>query len=196
MTVPYPLAWPEKIARSRATETGRFRQTLAGASKNVKDSLRLFSQDSGKKIETNSIVVSSNAHLTNMRPTDAGVSVWFVWDGMQICIPVDRYSTVEANLQAIHLIIEARRTELRHGTLALVRASFAGWQMALPAPGSVKRSWREVLGYSATAALSETAIKSAYKTAAKKTHPDQGGSHDAMAEVNRAHDEAMKELRA
>ena len=50
-----------------------------------------------------------------------------------MCIPVDRYNSVEANLQAIHHIIEARRVELRHGTLALVRASFTGFK-ALPAP--------------------------------------------------------------
>jgi hypothetical protein len=57
-------------------------------------------------------------------PADPGVAVWFTWDGMQVCIAVDRYQKVASNLQAIHHIIEARRVELRHGTLALVRASF------------------------------------------------------------------------
>jgi hypothetical protein len=63
-----------------------------------------------------------HASLGASRPSDPGVAVWFTWDGLGVCIAVDRYQTVEANLQAIHHIIEARRTELRHGTLALVRA--------------------------------------------------------------------------
>lgn len=191
MTSAYPLTWPDHIARSKTRDSGRFSASLVAAIKNVEDSLRLFGENSGKKLSK--IVISSNYSLTERRPADPGVAVWFTWDEMQVCIPVDRYSLIEANLQAIHHIIEARRVELRHGTLALVRATFRGF-VALPPPSTRKRSWREVLGYSPTAVLDPATIKSFYKTAAKKAHPDQGGSHDAMAEVNRAHDEAMKEF--
>src|SRR5690606_25492676 len=119
--------------------------SLSAALANVEDSLRRFAADSGKKIE--GLVISSNVSLGDRRPADPGVAVWFSWDGMQICIPVDRYTSVEANLQAIHHVIEARRTELRHGTLALVRATFQGFR-SLPAPaGESKRSWREILGF-------------------------------------------------
>jgi hypothetical protein len=177
----YPLSWPEVFPRSARRERGSFKTSLAGAIKNVQDSLRLFAADSGKKME--GIVVSSNVSLGVNRPADPGVAVWFVWDGMQMCIPVDRYETVEANLQAIHHILEARRVELRHGTLALVRASMQGFR-ALPAPAS-SRHWREVLGVASNADLEE--CRRAYKKLAGERHPDrEGGSDEAMAELNRA----------
>jgi hypothetical protein len=138
----YPLSWPDIFPRTARRERGSFKTSLAGAIKNVQDSLRLFALDSGKKLE--GITVSSNVSLGVNRPADPGVAVWFTWDGLQVCIPVDRYETVEGNLQAIHHILEARRVEMRHGTLALVRASMQGF-LALPAPGTTK-SWREVLG--------------------------------------------------
>ena len=184
----YPLAWPPQFERRKSRDSGQFRTSLTGALKNVNDSLSLFAKDSGKKLEN--LVISSNVTLGQMKPEDPGVSVWFVWDGLQVCIPVDRYSTVEANLQAIHHIIEARRVELRHGTLALVRASFTGF-LALPSPGS--RTWRQILGVSADAGLAE--CKAAYKNLASKNHPDkEGGNAIKMAELNNAWAQAQEAL--
>jgi hypothetical protein len=144
------------------------------------------------------VVISSNVTLGVTKPEDPGVSVWFTWDGMQVCIPVDRYQTVEANLQAIHHIIEARRVELRHGTLALVRATFTGF-LALPAP-TAKREWRDVLGLrsagypSAPQPITIERINEAYRRLAKLRHADAGGSDEAMAELNVARAEALKEI--
>lgn len=185
----YPLSWPPQFSRTKVCESGRFKSSLSASLKNVQDSLRLFSSDSGKKLEN--LVISSNVTLGSYRPNDAGVSVWFVWDGLQVCIPVDRYSTVEANLQAIHHIIEARRVELRHGTLALVRASFTGF-LALPAPS--KRTWRDVLGVVDNADIDE--CKKHYLSLAKSCHPDkEGGNTDAMAELNNAWEQAQEALK-
>ena len=50
---------------------------------------------------------------------------------MSVCIPVDGFSLIDHNRQAIHHVIEAQRTELRNGTPARVGASFAG-SKALP----------------------------------------------------------------
>lgn len=190
---PYPLAWPEQFPRAKTREKGAFKTALPAAIKNVQDSLRLFASDSRKPLAN--LVISSNFTLGVSRPEDPGVAVWFVWDGLQVCIPVDRYLTVEANLQAIHHIIEARRVELRHGTLALVRASFTGF-VALPSPGGArKRPWREVLGLRPEPApYSPAAIEGQFRQLAKERHPDAGGSHEAMAELNRARDEALKEI--
>lgn len=188
--IPYPLQWPENMPRySRVRDTGQFRTTLANAIKNVKDSLRLFASDSGKPMQN--VVISSNVTLGVEKPADPGVAVWFVWDGLSVCIPVDRYAKVEANLQAIHHIIEARRVELRHGTLALVRATFTGFA-ALPAP----KSWRDVLGIGpGVAPVTVSVIEDQYRRLAKKAHPDApGGSHDAMADLNRAKEAAIKEI--
>lgn len=183
----YPLTWPHAFPRAKSREAGRFQTTLAGALKNVDDSLRRFAADSGKKIE--GLVMSSNVTLGAARPADPGVAVWFTWDGMGVCIAVDRYNTVEANLQAIHHIIEARRVELRHGTLALVRATFHGF-LALPAPkGS---HWTEVLSLPKDAKRED--VKAAYRRLASAAHPDKpGGSHERMAALNAAQDQALQE---
>lgn len=181
----YPLCWPDNFPRTARREPGQFKTSLAGALKNVEMSLARFGKDSGKPV-TN-IVLSSNCTLGRARPEDPGVAVWFVWEGRQVCIPVDRYTTPEANLQAIHHVLEARRTELRHGTLAIVRATMTGF-IALAAPGTAP--WWQVLGVTKDAAIAE--IDSAYRRLAKERHPDRGGSDTMMAELNRAHADAMK----
>lgn len=187
----YPLAWPSGFPRAQAREGGKFKTTLASAIRNVQNSIRLFGSDSGKRIAD--LVISSNVTLGVERPTDPGVSIWFVWDGLHVCIPVDRYNTVAANLQAIHHIIEARRVELRHGTLALVRASFTGFA-ALPAPGA-QRPWRGVLDFEPSETLTRDAVESRYRRLASIRHPDKPtGSTEMMSELNRARDEALKEI--
>lgn len=182
----YPLQWPDLFPRSKERQGGQFRATLAGALKNVQQSLAMFAKDSKKALED--VVISSNVTLSDQRPKDPGVAVWFKWDGLSVCVPVDRYTTVEANLQAIHHIIEARRTELRHGTLALVRATFTGFA-ALPAPGS-KKPWWEIFGVRADASTQE--IQRAYRDLAGRHHPDKGGNAEQMAAINAAYAEATR----
>lgn len=189
MTVAFPLQWPDGFPRTKVRETGAFKTTLAHALDNVKGSLARFGRDSGKTV-TN-IVLSSNVTLGADRPADPGIAVWFTWDGLQVCIPVDRYTKPEANLQAIHHIIEARRTELRHGTLALVRATFQGFK-ALPSPNTPH--WSEVLKVPRDA--KRTDIDVMYRRLAAERHPDRGGSDTAMAELNTARDRAYQEISA
>jgi hypothetical protein len=189
---PYPLAWPENIPRWKSSrQPGAFKTTLHGAMTNVSDSLRRFGADSGKPVAD--LVISSNVTLGANNPPDPGVAIWFKWDGLSVCIPVDRYSKVEANLQAIHHIIEARRTELRHGTLALVRATFTGFT-ALPAPPG-KKTWRQVLKVPSTWVAGKSEVEARYRELANERHPDKpGGSNEAMSELNAARTAALKEL--
>lgn len=189
----YPLAWPQGFPRWKASRSaGAFRTDFESALRNVRKSLEAFAKDSGKAISQP--VLSSNIDLnpltsnTGKRPADPGVAVWFVWDGLQVCIPVDRYDTPAANLQAIHHIIEARRTELRHGTLALVRATFTGFQ-ALPAPRG--QHWSDILELPTTATRQQ--IEDNYRRLARSRHPDAGGSAEAMAALNNARETAIKE---
>lgn len=190
----YPLCWPQGFPRWKSSRSaGAFKTDFATALRNVRKSLELFAKDSNRKIERP--VLSSNIDLnplsenTGKRPADPGVAVWFSWDGLQVCIPVDRYETPAANLQAIHHIIEARRVELRHGTLALVRATFTGFQ-ALPAPKG--KHWRDILKAGERPTL-ET-INANYKRLSRERHPDHGGTSEAMAELNNARDTALREI--
>lgn len=188
---PYPLSWPDHIERAAKREKSQFRTELPGALKNVRTALEAFARDSGRKVED--VTISSNVTLGETRPEDPGVAVWFTWDGLSVCIPVDRYTSPAENLQAIFHVLEARRTEIRHGTLALVRASFRGF-MSLPAPAGRPRKpkWFEILGVPESTRTRAT-IESAYRSASQTAHPDRpGGSHDAMARLNAARDEALR----
>lgn len=192
MAEAYPLSWPEGFPRAKFREAGKFKTSLPAALENVRTSLRLFGSDSGKAVSD--VILSSNVTLGAARPADPGVAAWFLWDGEQRCIPVDRYASVEANLQAIHHILEARRVELRHGTLALVRASFKGFTPLLPAPGA-RRPWREVLNLVGEPAPTREQVDHHYRIRAKSDHPDaSGGSHERMAELNAAREQALKEI--
>ncbi len=175
----YPLHWPPNWPRTKYPSSSQFKTTLQGAINNVSDSLRKFGTDSGKKLEN--VLVSSNVSLMEQKPADAGVAVYFTWDGLSTCIAVDRYLKVEENLQAIHHCIEAERVKLRHGGLNLVKATFRGYA-ALPPPQG--KDWWDILGVSKTA--SEQEIREAYTSLAKQRHPDKGGSNEAMSELNAA----------
>ena len=117
-----------------------------------------------------------------------GVAVYFVLAGRQQCIPCDRWLTVEENCRAIWKSIEALRGLDRWGAKSFVAAAFRGFE-ALPAPGA-QRHWTEVLGIPAQA--SSDLIEAAYRKRARTRHPDSGGSHEAMAELNEAVAQARK----
>lgn len=192
---PFPLAWPENMPRHKGQrETGAFRTALHPALENARKSLMAFGRETGSAIKEGDIVFSSNVGgLETRNLSDPGIALWFMWEGVQRCIAVDRYSTPAANLQAIHHIIEADRTKLRHGSISIVRASYKGFAAALPAPGA--RGWRAILGIPADSAINKDVIEAAYREAAKSAHPDKaGGSNEAMAELNAAKARALKEL--
>ncbi|QDV34948.1 J domain-containing protein [Tautonia plasticadhaerens] len=187
MTQEYPLQWPTSWPRTPRPAKSQFKTSLSAAIDNVLGSLRLFGADSGRKVEK--VVVSSNVSLMDRNPKDSGVAVYFTWDGIATCIAVDRYLKLEENLQAIHHVIEAERTKLRHGGLNLVRASFRGYA-ALPSPLAFPDSPWEVLGIQP--GVSREEIERAFREKAKSAHPDAGGDPDAMARLNDARAAALR----
>lgn len=114
-------------------------------------------------------------------PADPGVAVYFDLKGRPIVMACDKWSRVEDNLWAITKHIEAIRGTARWGCGELQQA-FGGYT-ALPAPADL-RPWYEVLDVREDCSL-ETA-RSAWINGAKKCHPDNGGSHSAMAIINGA----------
>jgi hypothetical protein len=178
MTSAYPLQWPDGLPRTTSHASSAFKTSLPAALENVSKSLQAFGRDSGKAVSN--IVLSSNVTLGRNNPTDPGVAAWFLWDGEQRCIAVDRYPKVQDNLQAIHHIVEARRTEMRHGGLHVVRQTFKGFT-ALPAPDP----WWTILGIAENASLVE--VDTAYRARARKDHPDAGGDRAAWDRLSDAY---------
>lgn len=185
----YPLTWPSGIPRTQRPGPSQFKTGLGQARQNVFDSLRRFGEDSNQKI-TEIVISSDVVGLSGRAPADVGVAVWFIWESEFRCIAVDRYSKVEWNLQAIHHVIEAERTKLRHGGLNIVRATFRAY-VALAAPG--RRSWRDILGLNGQVLPAD--IDKRWRELAAKHHPDKkGGSAEMMAEINAARDQALAEV--
>jgi hypothetical protein len=118
---------------------------------------------------------------------DPGVAVYFALDGKPHCLPCDTYLRTADNIAAIAAHIEATRAIERHG-VATVAEMFAGFR-ALPAPGATP--WWQVLGVQPGASVEE--IEAAFRKLARERHPDRpGGSHDMMADLNRARDAGLK----
>jgi hypothetical protein len=184
----YPLVWPDGLPRSDRPQSSQFKTGLSQALKNVQESLRLFGTDTGKPVAD--IILSSNVGgLDPGQPEDPGVAAWFMWEGQQRCVAVDRYKKVEENLQAIHHVLEARRTEMRHGGLHIVRQTFKGFT-SLPAPPG-KKGWRQVLNFPPNSPVTPTGIDERYRELAKRLHPDTSdGDHGKMSELNAARAEA------
>jgi len=187
MTSAYPLQWPPGWPRTEPArrESAKFKTTLHAALSNLDDEVR--------RLGGKSLVLSSNCTLGQNRPADPGVVAYFTRDGDQVAIPCDRWTLVEANVQAIAKTIEALRGIERWGAKHMVKAAFRGFS-ALPPPGS--RSWRVVLDIPGGATVSRTMIETRYRDLAKQRHPDAGGSTAAMAELNAARDAALREIGA
>lgn len=191
MTVaPYPLQWPDGVARTPPQRrlNSPFRTGFDAAVANVAKSLRLFQKEAGVKIEH--VVLSTNVDLLCAAPADPGAAAWFMMDNQWMAFGVDRFILVQANIQAIHHIIEARRVELRYGGLAIVRQTFRAF-LALPNPAA--KPWWEVLGIPQGATI--PMIDRAYKELAAQHHPDKGGDHSTMAALNAARATAIASVK-
>ena len=183
---PYPLAWPEHQRRTQNRVKSAFKATLPTAHKNVVSRLRLFASDTGTRLE-NARITSNASAFDVIEPADPGIAVWFVWDGDVRCIAVDRYTTMKENLQALHHVLEARRTEFRHAGIEMVRTTFRGFRAALPAPGAIP--WWTILGVAPTATPDE--INAAFKAKARELGAT--GNEAARSDLNVARDKGLAE---
>jgi len=193
MSNAYPLSWPQGLPRTEPTRrvSSQFKTALGPALKNVTNSLRRFGEATGKAVT--SIVISTNYTLGDQNPKDPGVAVWFLWDGKERCIAVDRYPRLEHNLQAIHFVLEARVTEARHGGLRIVQQTFTGF-IALPSPEMIgDRTCWQILELQPGA--DRDAIDAAHRRLARILHPDrEGGSAALMSDLNAARDAALGQI--
>ena len=187
MTESFPLHWPEGRPRTPVYKRQRSRfSTGFGAAVNL-------AVDELRRLGARHAVISTNVALRRdglplasaKRVEDTGAAVYFLYKEKQTCFACDRWDKVEDNIYAIAKTIDAMRGISRWGTGDMLDAAFNGF-VALPPPSA----WREILTNPKSLEDAETK----YRFLARNAHPDRGGSHDRMSELNKAIADARREL--
>jgi hypothetical protein len=199
-----PLTWPARQPRTPSGQRRRNymwkRATVTTASVQIEEDVR--------KLGGHDLVLSTNLALRidgfprsgQAEPEDSGAAVYFRRKGQPLVFACDRYVTVRENLRAIGMHLEAIRGQERWGVGTLDQA-FAGYA-ALPAPGS-DRSWWDALGLDRITASQlhqrpenerREILVARFRARAKEVHPDSGGTQEAFVELQRAYEEALREL--
>ena len=207
----YPLQWPLGVPRTPAhkrmkapfatqgrdqlgQKTKPREVTVAEALKRLQQQLDLL----GAKYA----VLSSNIEIrldglpySNRRdPNDPGVCAYFQLKGKSTALPSDRFERAADNIAAIAAHIDATRRIERYG-VATTEQMFAGFQ-AIRGPGN--KPWRETFGLRPNDAVTAEMVRARHLERARQIHPDVAGSipgaDAAMAELNAARDDALKEL--
>lgn len=198
----YPLAWPIGWPRNRTRYTARF-SSGGGMKLTISDGLRRLEAEL-KRLGAPSwnVIVSSNLVLgqrgmplaNQAEPSDPGVAVYFKLRDKPRVLACDRWRRTTENLAAIAAHIDAIRRVDRYGVGTLDQA-FAGYT-PLPPPGADNRPpWRKVLDITNDRAVTAEEIRQRYRKLAAELHPDMpGGSHEGMAQLNLARDEALREI--
>lgn len=186
----FPLTWPAgrpRTSRHQVKASAFGKHTLAEARDAVLRELTL--------LRATRIVISSNVPLrrdglmsgNSAAIAELGVAIYFNLKERPMVLACDRWTKVEHNLWAIACTIGAQRGVTRWGAVSVEQA-FAGYA-ALPAPSAPAQNCWTVLSLFDSASVEQ--VNAAYKTLSQIRHPDRGGSHEAMTELNRAREEAL-----
>lgn len=219
----YPLSWPNGWPRTGANlrKRAKFsrketqyssdgqRSWSVSRDLTIYNAMRRLTDELGR-LGAREILVSTNVQLMNngqprsdrRAPDDQGVAVYFKLKGKDRVLACDKWDRVPDNIAAIAGHISAIRAQDRYGVGTLDQA-FAGYA-ALPPPGHVHvRAWRDVLlmieDGSWTPSSRQGTLERAeqqYRRLARERHPDGGGSHAQMSELNAAIAQARQELGA
>lgn len=206
---PYPLYWPEHTPRARNRRKSKYKVQSLGAPRDA--ILRRL-----RRMGARNIVISSNVPLrTDGLPLsggrdnlpDPGVAVYFSRTSggvvRDIALACDHWISVSENCHAIHLTLEALAAIERSGSAQMMDAAFSGFARLPAQAGPTVSHWTVVLGITEPTTNLGVAqriglrdrVEHRYRELARKVHPDApGGSHAGMLELNRAIEEARKEL--
>lgn len=197
MTEAYPLQWPEGWPRTPAVrrKSSPFKISMGRARDELLASLGLMGV---KQIVLSTMIPVRNDGLPFARfatPKDPGVAVYFERAKIAQVIACDTYLTVEANVRALGLTVDALRGLSRWGASQLLDRAFTGFTALPPTPAPKPMAdWWIVLGVSASARFDE--IRQARNVLAQKYHPDNGTAPDPerMALVNVAYSQACEHV--
>lgn len=187
----FPLAWPAGYHRTaRPSNAFRFYPgTLAKEISSLKDELG--------RMNARNITISTNIPLKNdgnpystySKPADVGVAVYFTRDNKAMALCCDKWNTVEANLRALSMSVDAMRGLDRWGVSEIMDRAFTGFK-ALPEKAA-SFPWWDVLGISRECTGKE--VVAAYKKKIKVYHPDNGGDPVKWQELNEAYEQGLKQ---
>lgn len=180
----FPLHWPIGWPRTKQRAASRFSGTFGAVRSALVNEIAMMGGQH--------VVISTNVPLrrdglpiaARTATQDPGVAVYFERRGRQMCFACDRWMSVRDNMRAIEKTINAIRGIERWGASEMMERAFQAFE-ALPPP----RSCWDVLGLRPGASRED--VERAYRERAKRAHPDAGGSHAAMAELNTARDAAL-----
>lgn len=208
----YPLCWPANWKRTQGRTRAQFgstREVPIGSPNFGKQRLsiamaidRIADEMQRMGINEDDVIISTNVQLNlsgiprsdRSEPVDPGAAIYWKRKGKSQCMAIDRYDRVADNLAAIAATLDALRAIERHGGGSILERAFIGFAQ-LPAAIVTQRPWREVLGFLRTPAVDEEMVQQAYRARCSNNHPDTGGSHDQMVELNAARDAALAELK-
>lgn len=195
MAEAYPLYWPDGWKRTESWHRERSKfKTGFGAARNLLFA-ELTRMGASKVILSTSIPLRNDGlPRANVRPDDGdtGVAVYFERKNKPMVFACDKYDRSEDNIYAIAKTIDAMRGIERWGASDMMERAFSGFK-ALNAENDGE-SWWTILGCTATSSAEE--INSAYKSKLRVSHPDAGGSREAMTKLNIARDQAFSAQKA
>lgn len=128
------------------------------------------------------------------RPSEPGIVLSFMKSGKEeISFPCDTYNTWESNLRAISLTLTALRSIDRYG-VTQHSEQYKGWAKLPPASSTMSVS--DALAFiqlqTGIEATNQDRLREAYRSAARKLHPDVSGSDHQFILLGRAK-EAIEE---
>ncbi|MBE9179704.1 J domain-containing protein [Oculatella sp. LEGE 06141] len=188
----YPHILPPGALRTTKSEPTKTQVSLARAADDLIYELTL--------LQATDIVISCDVQPLNgfigypedyKQPIDPSAAISFKLKGVEYAFTCSVWDTVTGNMRDIGLAIAQKRS-IRQRRCTTLEKEFVGYRAKkafIPKPGAARSlPWWRVLYVSPDAPL--TVIEAAYRSLSRDYHPDQGGSHEAMAELNRAYSEA------
>ncbi len=197
MAEAYPLDWPSGYPRTAKPKNSAFKVSFAVARDGIFREIKALGGtlpvlSTNVKLRDDGMPYASKAQVSKVSNNqDPGVAVYFMFRGKQVVLACDKWHDIPSNARAIEKAISAMRGLERWGVSEILDRAFSGFT-ALPAPGYAEaKPWYVVLDIPRNSDVD--AIEKAYKAKVRKSHPDVGGSHEAMSELNWAITEARSE---
>ena len=195
----HPLCWPANWPRTAARKhSAPYKLAFWQAYNEALDELRRF-KGFGVVVSTDVPLRRDGQPYADGDPRDPGVAVYFTRGKQEYVIACDLYERVRFNMRAVGLALEGLRAVERSGAAHILDRAFAGFaQLGSGSPtGPEQRPWREVLNLEGLAGPDfavRAAIEASFKSLSRTRHPDAGGTHEAMLELNAAREQALQEI--